>query len=123
MRFLVRVGGSVEGLAVGAPVTMRGYRVGTVREVAVTFDTGTGRLDVPVVIDIVPGSLIIDGQRPETADGLLDAVATLVRRGLRAQLASPSLLAASREVALDLVPDATPTGLGDGTPPEIPSQP
>lgn len=123
VRFLVRVGGSVEGLAVGAPVTMRGFRVGTVREVAVTFDTGTGRLDVPVVIDIVPGSLIIDGQRPETPDGLLDAVATLVRRGLRAQLASPSLLASSREVALDLVPDAPPAALGDGTPPEIPSQP
>ena len=61
--FRVRFAGNVQGLAVGAPVTVRGLRVGTVREVAVTFDSGTGQLDVPVVIDIVPGSLVVDGQR------------------------------------------------------------
>ena len=55
VRFLVRFAGNVQGLAVGAPVTIRGLRVGTVREVAVTFDSGTGQLDVPVIIDIVPG--------------------------------------------------------------------
>lgn len=123
VRFLVRVDGNVQGLAVGAPVTIRGLRVGTVREVAVTFDSGTGQLDVPVVIDIALGSLVVDGQRPDTAEGLRGAVATLVRRGLRAQLASTSLLSASREVALDLAPDAPAAVLGDGALPEIPSVP
>jgi len=50
-------------------------------------------------------------------------VATLVERGLRAQLASPSLLSASQEIALDLVPEAPAASLGDGPVPEIPSLP
>jgi paraquat-inducible protein B len=123
VRFQVRFAGNVQGLAVGAPVTVRGLRVGTVREVAVTFDSASGQLDVPVIIDIVPGALVVDGQRPESAAEVVAAVATLVRRGLRAQLASTSLLSASREVALDLAPDAPAAELGDGAPPEIPSVP
>ena len=60
VRFEVRFAGNVQGFAAGAPVTIRGLRVGTVREIAVTFDSSTGQLDVPVVIDVVPGSLVLD---------------------------------------------------------------
>ena len=123
VRFEVRFAGNVQGLAAGAPVTIRGLRVGTVREIAVTFDSGTGQLDVPVVIDVVPGSLVLDGRRPETEAAVHDAMATLVARGLRAQLASASLLSADREIALDLLPDAAPAALGDGPLPLIPSVP
>ena len=123
VRFLVRAAGNVQGLTTGAPVTIRGLRIGTVREVTVTFDSGKGQLEVPVVIDIVPGSLVVDGARPDTAEALRAAVATLVERGLRAQLASPSLLSASQEIALDLAPEAPPASLGDGPVPEIPSLP
>ena len=123
VRFLVRAAGNVQGLAAGAPVTIRGLRVGTVREVTITFDSGKGQLEVPVVIDIVPGSLVVDGLRPDTAEALRAAVATLVGRGLRAQLARPSLLSASQEIALDLVPEAPAASLGDGPVPEIPSLP
>ena len=77
MRFAVRFAGSVQGLAAGAPVTIRGLRVGTVREISVTFDSATGALDVPVVIDVVPGSLVVDGARPETEAGVRNAMATL----------------------------------------------
>ena len=93
------------------------------REVTITFDSGKGQLEVPVVIDIVPGSLVVDGLRPDTAEALRAAVATLVGRGLRAQLARPSLLSASQEIALDLVPEAPAASLGDGPVPEIPSLP
>ena len=123
VRFAVRFTGNVQGLATGAPVTIRGLRVGTVREIAVTFDSAAGELDVPVVIDVVPGSLVVDGARPETEQAVREAMATLVGRGLRAQLASTSLLSAGREIALDLVPDAAPAVLGDGPLPVIPSVP
>ena len=92
--FRIRFAGNVQGLAVGAPVTVRGLRVGTVREVAVTFDSASAQLDVPVIVDIVPGSLVVDGQRAASPAEVVAAVATLVRRGLRAQLASTSLLSA-----------------------------
>ena len=123
VRFAIRFDGSVQGLVAGAPVTIRGLRVGTVREIAVTFDSATGALDVPVVIDVVPGALVVDGERPDTAAGMRDAMATLVGRGLRAQLASASLLSSTREIALDLAPDAAPATLGTGDPPAIPSVP
>ena len=113
----------MQGLVAGAPVPIRGVRVGTVREIAVTFDSATGALDVPVVIDVVPGALVVDGERPDTAAGMRDAMATLVGRGLRAQLASASLLSSTREIALDLAPDAAPATLGTGDPPAIPSVP
>ena len=56
VRFAVRFEGNVQGLVAGAPVTIRGLRVGTVREITVTFDSATGALDVPVVIDVVPAT-------------------------------------------------------------------
>ena len=43
--------------------------------------------DGEVVIDVVPGALVVDGDRPDTAAGMRDAMAVLVGRGLRAQLA------------------------------------
>ena len=122
-RFAVRFGGNVQGLVVGAPVTVRGLRVGTVREIALAFDSASGELAVPVVIDVVSGSLVVDGVRPDTEAGIRDAMATLVGRGLRAQLASASLLSAAREIALDIVPEAPPATLGRGDPPLIPSVP
>ena len=122
-RFAVRFDGNVQGLAVGAPVTVRGLRVGTVREIALAFDSASGELAVPVVIDVVPGSLLVDGVRPDTEAGIREAMATLVGRGLRAQLASASLLSAAREIALDIVPEAAPATLGTGEPPLIPSVP
>ena len=79
VRFEVRFAGNVQGLAAGAPVTIRGLRVGTVREIAVTFDSGTGQLDVPVVIDVVPGSLVLDGRRLETEAAVRDAMAKAVK--------------------------------------------
>ncbi len=123
VRFAVRFDGNVQGLAAGAPVTIRGLRVGTVREVAITFDSATGRLDVPVVIDVVPGSLVVDGVRPDTEAGVREVMATLVARGLRAQLASASLLSGEREIALDIVPNAAPAALSTGALPMIPSVP
>lgn len=123
VRFAIRFEGNVQGLVAGAPVTIRGLRVGTVREIAVTFDSATGALDVPVVIDVVPGALVVDGDRPDTPAGMRDAMATLVGRGLRAQLASASLLSSVREIALDLLPDGVPATLGTGDPPAIPSVP
>ena len=121
--FAVSFAGDVQGLAVGAPVTIRGLRVGTVREITLTFDSTAGRLDVPVTIDIVPGSVVVDGRRPETDAEVRAAMATLVARGLRAQLASASILASQRQIALDIVPDAVPATLGDGPVPLIPTIP
>jgi MlaD protein len=122
VRFLVRFQGDVDGLNTGAPVRIRGFRVGTVRDVRVTFDSATAILDVPVVIDVVPDFLFIDGAQPGSDDAVRKAVAMLVERGLRAQLRGGLL--GNTHIALDLVDTAEPAALATGGEyPEIPTMP
>jgi paraquat-inducible protein B len=122
VRFLVRFRGDVDGLNTGAAVRIRGFRVGTVRDVRVTFDSASGVLDVPVVIDVVPEFVFIDGVPPRDDDALRKVVAMLVGRGLRAQLRG-SLVGRSH-IALDLVDDAAPAAVARGGDyPEIPTVP
>ena len=121
-RFLVRFRGDVDGLKTGAAVRIRGFRIGTVRDVRVTFDSATNALDVPVVIDLVPDLLVVDGARLLNHEAVRKAVATLVERGLRAQLRGGAL--GNTHVSLDLVEDAEPaTLLTGGDYPEIPASP
>ena len=122
VRFLVRFRGDVDGLKTGAAVRIRGFRIGTVRDVRVTFDSATNALDVPVVIDVVPDLLVVDGTTSRDDAAVRKAVATLVERGLRAQLRGGVL--GNTHVALDLIEGAAPATLRmGGDYPEIPAGP
>lgn len=122
--FEVRFTGEVGEIAPGTPVTVRGIPVGQVRDVAITFDSGSGVLDVPVTIELVPGRIVVDGVAPEGAAATEAAVATLVARGLRARIAAAGLFGGAPRVTLDVVADAPPATLGrDGGLPVIPSLP
>ena len=121
-RFLVRFLGDVDGLTPGAAVRIRGFRIGTVRDVRVTFDSASNALDVPVIIDVVPDLLVVDGTTPRNDAAVRKAVATLVERGLRAQLRGGVL--GNTHVALDLIEGAEPATLRTvGDYPEIPAGP
>jgi paraquat-inducible protein B len=121
-RFLVRFRGDVDGLKPGDAVRIRGFRIGTVRDVRVTFDSATNALDVPVVIDVVPDLLVVDGTTSRNDAAVRKAVATLVERGLRAQLRGGVL--GNTHVALDLIEGAEPATLRmGGDYPEIPAGP
>lgn len=76
--FLVEFTGNVDRLESGAPVTVLGRRVGTVRRVSVHFDSARNRFVVPVLLDIVPELLAIDGQRPTTVEATQAIIAALV---------------------------------------------
>jgi paraquat-inducible protein B len=124
VRFIVRFDQDVSGLAVGSPVTVKGLRVGTVREVAVVIDSGRATIDVPVVIDVVPGRITVDGARPEGEAAVYALAERLVAGGLRAGLESATPLGGAQRVALTFVPDAAPAELGrDGRYPELPTAP
>ena len=56
--FLIYFDGSVRGLNPGAPVEFRGITVGTVTSVGLEFDPTTGRIRIPVTIEIEPQRLI-----------------------------------------------------------------
>jgi paraquat-inducible protein B len=124
VRFLVRFAEDVGGLGVGSPVTVKGLRVGTVREVAVVLDTTTATVDVPVVIDVVPERITVDGDRPGDEAAVYALAERLVANGLRAVLESAGPLGGSQHVGLAFEPEAAPAVLEhSGRYPEIPTAP
>jgi paraquat-inducible protein B len=101
--------GSIYGLQVGAPVVFRGVRVGSVASIEVIYDRANDRFVIPVVAELERESVSgIGGPRGKTSkDGDVPALATLVQRGLRAQLQMQSLLTGLFYVDLDLPPKGT----------------
>jgi paraquat-inducible protein B len=117
-RYVLHFNESVRGLAVGAPVTLYGLRVGEVTEVGLSFDRRTLDFRPRVLITFFPDRLIAQlGPRQKAATGrALDEISEearlrLVRRiieerGLRAQLRTGSYLTGELYVAFEYFPDA-----------------
>ncbi|MGB5065081.1 MAG: MlaD family protein [Candidatus Competibacter sp.] len=130
--YLMYFEGSVRGLSVGAPVEVRGLKIGKVTDVKLDIDLKTGNIRVPVVVElelerILPpdlmkqydqtyGALRSEGRRP--------GMEHMVKRGLRGQLKTGSLLTGQLFVELDFYPDSPPLELVYGGPyPEVPTVP
>ncbi len=107
---------SIAGLQVGAPVSFRGVRVGTVKRIALQVNSNDFTARIPVYLDLNPGDLEIAGQNR------LD-IPELAKRGLRAQLQVQSLVTGQLMVELDFQPGVSARTVGGGDVPEIPSVP
>lgn len=106
----------VTGLYVGAPVNFRGVAVGQVEEIGIQVDRDSLRALVPVRVDLQPNALHLSGAGKTAMD-----VPALVLRGLRARLASQSIVTGQKVIELDFVPNTPSTLAGDGGRPEIPA--
>jgi paraquat-inducible protein B len=119
-RAVVFFEGSVAGLEIGAPVTFRGVRVGSVQHMALhlSFD---GRARVPVTIELLPGQVVLEGEEVQAGTGL----ERLVAAGLRAQLNLQSFVTGQLRVDLDFRPEAPATMVAADTGglPQIPALP
>jgi len=116
---------SVRGLSVGAPVDFRGVEIGQVRSIAVSYDAASQDFAVPVVVDLYPDRLTPNlVRRSDDEDVRMTRLAEQVRRGLRAQLRTGSLLTGQLYVALDFFPEAPRVSLNiqDDTP-DFPTMP
>jgi paraquat-inducible protein B len=101
-RFLLYFGGSVRGLSVGAPVELRGIKIGQVLDIQLQLNADTAAFQIPVLVEVEPERIVVVGD--ESDQGAGDAVDRLVERGLRAQLKSGSLITGQRYVELDFHP-------------------
>jgi paraquat-inducible protein B len=104
-RAVIYFDGSVQGLQVGAPVTFRGVKIGSVVSVELYFDRQRLDFRVPVIIEIPEGShgyVQVSGEFAGTREDMLVA---LIKRGLRAQLQTESLVTGQLFVQQDLYPD------------------
>lgn len=97
--------GNLTGLDIGAPLVFQGVRIGTVTDVRLEFNTETRQVVIPVIAEVEPDRFVLKGPEKEGRN-----VPLLIKEGLRAQLATQSLLTGKRLVSLDLRPD-TPAEL------------
>jgi paraquat-inducible protein B len=95
--FVMFFEGDLGGLDVGAPVDIRGVRIGTVSKIRL-FANST---KIAVYVNIDPALLPRGAAVKQNAE----AVESLVKRGLRAQLQTQSMLTGQLLVYLDMFPD------------------
>ena len=109
-KYVLYFDGSIKGLSVGAPVVFRGVKVGSVTDIKVRFEGEDFAVRTPVFVEIDPDRISSDFSEREAALYLRKLrlnkmVDLLIKRGLRAQLQSQSLVTGQLLVALDFYPD------------------
>lgn len=121
-RFVVYFGGSLNGLAIGAPVKLKGVQVGTVTGIVVEYEGDKLGLMTPVYFEFEPEKLASIGTLRRLPFD--ERVKVLIEQGLRAQLAMQSLVTGQLYIELAFFPD-TPVKLVkvDSEVPEIPTIP
>lgn len=102
-RYVMYFEGSVYGLQIGAPVVFRGVQIGSVQRIDLRYDAGRRQLVIPVIVEGLPRKVLdVNGG---TAEEETPNPAELIDRGLRAQLATQSLLTGQLYIELDFHPD------------------
>jgi paraquat-inducible protein B len=120
--FLLQFDTSVRGLSPGAPVEFRGIQIGEVVDLKLEYDANKKSFEIPVLIVIEPGRLNLKKKTaPKDHEKVIDI---LFAKGLYAQLKTGNLVTGQQYVALDFLPNATPTRITyEGTYPVIPTLP
>jgi paraquat-inducible protein B len=115
-RAVVFFDGAITGLSDGAPVNVRGVRVGSVKNIKLNLHAEDLKVDIAVYVEFEPERISAIGN---VRTGILrDAVAN----GLRAKLISQSFVTGQLAVELDYLPETPIRLVGlDRSVPEIPT--
>jgi len=115
--------GTVNGLNKGAPVNIRGVKVGTVIDINIKFHPLDGDFLIPVIVQFEPDAVqnVRAMQVPDPDEGRLRYM--IEKLGLRAKLRLQSILTSQMSIQLDYYPDTEIHYYGDGKMPEIPTIP
>ncbi len=101
--------GSLKGLNIGAPVTFRGVRIGTVSNIVVRYDSDDHSVRIPVYFELEQGR--VEAVRERTGDAY-QTVGALINDGLRAQLVTQSFVTGQVAVQLDFHPNTVVEPVG-----------
>lgn len=102
LKYVMYFKGSVRGLTEGAPVQLRGIPIGKVTEISLELDKKTAEIHVPVIVELEPDRIVEVNNHQDVSDK--DMMAQLIKKGLRAQLQTGSLLTGQLLVDLDFHP-------------------
>jgi paraquat-inducible protein B len=113
---------SLAGLADGAPVNFRGVRIGTVTRIVFEYDRSDLTFATPVYFELDPSRFVETGKDSNSRE---ERSVALIKKGLRAQLGSASLVTGQRVLNLVMRPGTKATLVGEEPPgveiPTIPS--
>jgi paraquat-inducible protein B len=105
LTYLTYFPGPIHGLIAGTPVQMKGVQVGRVREVRLRYLPASASLETPVTLEIDPRLLEFPVTEATTREDLRramdDALAQMVRKGMRATLSTSLVLPGASAVALE----------------------
>lgn len=125
--YLLYFTGSVRGLNIGAPVELKGIRLGQVTGIKMEYNPETKNVKIPVTIEMQMDRITVNGVRDTSAfiknhhGELLDG---LVRQGLRAQLQTGNYVTGQLFVDLDFYPDVPQSEIyWENYPPVLPTIP
>jgi paraquat-inducible protein B len=117
----------VKGLTIGAPVDFHGVQIGSVTDIRLQYIAKDHEFRTPVFIELEPARITEVGVRDVAVDAEIRErrlFKTLIERGLRAQLATQSLLTGQLFIQMVFQPDI-PVRLvgGESEVPELPTIP
>jgi paraquat-inducible protein B len=102
-QFIIYFRNSPQGLSVGAPVKLKGVKIGEVTKITPIYDT-KGQFNVEVIIELMEGVVKrIGDQNPQETPQ--EKIKILVEKGLKAQLESESMVTGKLFIKLDFFPD------------------
>jgi len=99
-KYVLFFDGSVRGLSVGAPVTFRGVKLGSVKEISLVYDHKTDFTFIPVIIETEASRIKNSPLRPDKA-----SMQRLIDSGLRGRLETLSLITGQLAISLDFFPE------------------
>jgi paraquat-inducible protein B len=95
---------SIKGLAIGAPVTFRGVRVGTVTDIKVVLDPKKDEVRIPVFFELEADRITQLGGKDTLFQKDRPRAHHLFDQGLRAQLQTQSFVTGQLGINLDFFP-------------------
>lgn len=113
-QYLLYFDGSVRGLSAGAPVELRGFKVGEVVDVRLQLLADDLSVRARVLIEVQPERVEVVGAEAKlTSANRQSGIEKMVERGLRAQLKTGSLLTGQLFVDFDFHPEAREATIGE----------
>jgi paraquat-inducible protein B len=100
--FVMYFEGSVKGLKVGAPVTFRGVKIGSVTDITLRANPKTLKVRIPVVIEVDKGRIERTVDMPYS---LPEKIKRLIEKGLRAKLELQSMVTGQLQINMEFLPN------------------
>ena len=97
--------GNIQGLSVGAQVTLRGVPVGTVTNIKIDVNTSDMNASIPVYMEFDPERMKFTGPLEPSNNANEPILREAIAKGLHAKLASQSFVTGQLLVDLSLDPD------------------